>query len=182
MSSGFHRRRGGHLSVVFEPGEAGVLHTLFRELIEMLDDGERHVGDDPLAQAFGSVDERKKPDDPALARLLPDGYSDDDEATQDFRRYTEGDLRAGKANAATVARDSLGDGGKLDLTREQGEAWLRVLNDLRLTLGVRLEVTEDHELAFSRLSDADPRKQAWYIYDWLGFLQQTLVEALMRDL
>ena len=45
-----------------------------------------------------------RPDDPVLERLLPDGYSEDEEgaedANADFRRYTERGLRDGKvANA-----------------------------------------------------------------------------------
>lgn len=160
-----------------------MLRRLLDELVELLDDGAAGGGDeqDPLSSVFGSAEPRSRPDDPALARLLPDAYADDPEAAQDFRRYTEGDLRRDKVDAATVAKNTLGSGGWIELTGEQANAWLTALNDLRLTLGTRLEVTEDHEVVFGRLPENDPRKAAWYIYDWLSFLQQTLVEAFMGD-
>lgn len=166
----------------FDAAEAELLRKLFGELVELLDDGTNHHGDDPLASALGTLEPRSAPDDPALARLFPDAYRDDDEAASDFRRYTEGELRAGKIDAARVAAESLGRGGRLVLTAEQAQTWLTALNDLRLTLGTRLSVTEDHEQVFGSLPEDDPRKQLWYIYDWLSYLQQSLVETLADDL
>ncbi|HEX6444615.1 MAG TPA: DUF2017 domain-containing protein [Streptosporangiales bacterium] len=183
MSSSFHRARG-RVAVRFDAAEAALLRKLFGELVELLDDGTAAggAGDDPLASAVGTLEPREVPEDPALARLFPDAYRDDDEAASDFRRYTEGDLRAGKIDAARVVAESLGEGGRLVLTAEQAKAWLTALNDLRLTLGTRLSVTEDHEQVFGSLPDDDPRKQLWYIYDWLSYLQQSLVETLAHDL
>ena len=37
------------------------------------------------------------PEDPVLARLFPTAYPDDEEAAAEFRRFTEGGLRDGKA-------------------------------------------------------------------------------------
>lgn len=199
MSTGFHRTRGGRLFVRFDVAEVAMLRGLLSQLVGMvaegLDAGDEGGGTgaagaagasadpavDLLAAAFGDAGPRAKPDDPALARLFPDAYPDDPEAASDFRRYTEGDLRARKVDAASVAARTLhAGGGRVELDPEQAQAWLGVLNDLRLTLGTRLEVTEEHEEVFGRLSDDDPRKQLWYIYDWLSFLQQSLVEALMK--
>lgn len=183
MSSSFHRARGGGVVVRIDAAEAALLRKLFGEMVELLDDGGgEDAGDDPLASAVGTLEDRPVPEDPALARLFPDAYRDDDEAASDFRRYTEGDLRAGKIDAARVAAESLGEGGRLVLTAEQAQTWLTALNDLRLTLGTRLSVTEDHEQVFGSLSDDDPRKQLWYVYDWLSYLQQSLVETLAHDL
>jgi hypothetical protein len=181
LSSSFHRARGG-IAVRFDAAEAALLRKLLGEMVELLDDGADGAGDDPLASAVGTLEPRSTPEDPALARLFPDAYRDDEEAASDFRRYTEGDLRTGKMDAARVAADSLGEGGRVVLTAEQAKTWLTALNDLRLTLGTRLSVTEDHEQVFGALPDDDPRKQLWYIYDWLSYLQQSLVEALAHDL
>lgn len=185
MSSGFHRARGA-VAVHFEAAEAALLRKLFGELVELLDDGADdradHGGDDPLASALGTLEPRSAPEDPAVARLFPDAYPDDEEAASEFRRYTESDLRAGKIDAARVAAESLGDGGRLVLTAEQAQTWLTALNDLRLTIGTRLSVTEDHEEVFGALPDDDPGKQLWYIYDWLSYLQQSLVETLAEGL
>jgi hypothetical protein len=114
-------------------------------------------------------------DDPVLARLFPDAYGDDDKASAEFRRYTEVGLRDGKrANAELVLR-TLGEGGDIVLDAEQAQAWLRALNDLRLALGTRLDVTEDTP----RLLDADdPRSAPFAAYDWLTYLQESLVDAI----
>ncbi|MQA02713.1 MAG: DUF2017 family protein [Streptosporangiales bacterium] len=187
VSTGFRRKRDGSFAARFDAAEAGVLHTLFAELVAMLDDGEEGsstgaTAEDPLAGIFTSYQQRSKPTDPATARLLPDAYGEDADAAAEFRRYTEGDLRAGKIDAARTAGDSLGAGGRIELSEQQAHAWLRVLNDLRLTLGTRLDVTEDHEEVFGPLAEDDPRKQAWYVYNWLSYLQESLVQALASRL
>ncbi len=107
----------------------------------------------------------------------------------EFRRYTENDLRAGKReNALAVIRTldalssaSAGEGGAvLKLSPEESRQWLSALNDLRLAIGSRLEITDedDSELLF-RLPDEDPRKPMVMAYLWLGGLQETLVSTLM---
>ena len=65
-----------------------------------------------------------------------------------------------------------------DLTAEQAQAWLRALNDVRLALGVRLEVTEEIHDEIAAMSEDDPRYAAHVTYDWLTYLQDTLVRAL----
>ena len=60
----------------------------------------------------------------------------------------------------------------------QAHAWLRCLNDLRLTLGTRLEVTEDFYERAEELNWDDPRYALYAVYDWLGLLQDTLVRSL----
>ncbi len=67
------------------------------------------------------------------------------------------------------------DGGRLALDRDQVDAWLGTLNDLRLVLGTRLEVTEDTPL---ELPDDDPRAQALLVYGWLGWLQESLLSCI----
>ncbi len=54
-----------------------------------------------------------------------------------------------------------------------------MLNDLRLALGVRLGVrTEDDYEVLDAMGDDDPRRGAWDVYQWLGYLQETLLDAL----
>ena len=134
---------------------------------------------DDLARLLGQAGPATPPDDPVLARLLPDAYQDDSEAAGDFRRFTEQELRNGKAAAArTVLATLPEDGGRVRLSEEEGQVWLRALNDVRLALGVRLSITEDFEARAADLDPADPRSAYMWIYDWLTFLQETLVHAL----
>ena len=119
------------------------------------------------------------PEDPVLARLLPDGYRDDPEAAGEFRRYTEPALRSAKQQVAQEMLDTLPDaGGPIQLTQDQAVAWLKALNDVRLALGVRLGVTEDFEEQWASLNAEDPQWAAFEVYAWLGAVQESLVQAL----
>ena len=87
-------RKGGRLEARLEPVEARLLTTMATDLLELLGPGQG-ADADPLAAMVGlSSGPLEQPADPALARLLPDAYGDDDEAAAEFRRYTEADLRA----------------------------------------------------------------------------------------
>ena len=119
------------------------------------------------------------PEDPVLARLLPDGYRDDPDSAGEFRKYTEPALRSAKYQAAQEMLDTLPDeGGRIQLTAEQALSWLKALNDVRLALGVRLGVTEEFEEQWSRLKPDDPQWTAYEVYAWLGAVQESLVQAM----
>ena len=175
----FSRKRFGRIEGKPDALEVDVLSSLAADLLALL--GEQDETDpDPLAAWVGLTSGPvTAPEDAALARLLPDAYGDDREAADEFRRYTEGDLRAGKrAHAGTVLATLApltGQGGRLSLDREQADAWLGCLNDLRLVLGTRLGVTEQTDLD---AADEDPRAQALHVYGWLGWLQESLLSCL----
>lgn len=186
MVTSFRRSRKGGVGVVFDPDEAQLLRQVFGQLLELIGPAEAaEDADDPLAAAVGIGTATRAPEDPALARLFPDGYADP-EAAAEFRRYTEPGLRAAKRAALQTAIDTLpaapGDPLKVTLSADQAEAWLRALNDSRLVLGERLGVTEDWEELVDRLLSADPqdpRLPALVVYDRLTYLQESLVQALM---
>ena len=124
-----------------------------------------------------------------LARLFPSAYADDDEAAGEFRRYTEISLRDSKAGAAATVVDTLEeaglpdvpeDGQVIDVELDEATAWvwLRAFTDMRLAIASRLGIDSDpdaEDLAF--LDTDDPRSQVFEIYQWVGFLQETLVDA-----
>ncbi|MEV4946099.1 DUF2017 domain-containing protein [Streptomyces sp. NPDC053755] len=191
MAGHFEALPGGGAAVALDEVEISILRSLAVQLMELLGPGDEPVeGEDPLAALFAEGPS-EAPSDPALKRLFPDAYGDEDEelraAAADFRRFTEKDLRSRKrADALCVVRslDALaptGEGGAvLKLTADESRAWLGALNDLRLTIGTRLEVTDEDESGdLYRLPDSDPRKPMVMAYLWLGALQETLVETLM---
>jgi hypothetical protein len=123
--------------------------------------------------------------DPAVTRLLPDAYPDDEAASREFRRLTGGDLleRRGQ-DAATVLRTLGIDGADLDPTSDpdatiavalgEGEAlaWMRTLSAVRLVLATRLGIhTED---------DHQPDDPRFGVYDWIGYRLDGLMTALDR--
>ncbi len=172
-------RNGPGLLATPDEVEAGLLRRLAEDLLALLGEDSGAASDDPLEALLGTGGrDAALSDDPALARLLPDAYSDDDpEASKEFRRYTEGDLRATKrAHASTVLATLASGAGSLELDRDEADAWLGCLNDLRLVLGSRLEVTEDTDP--DDLPEDDPRGQALAVYGWLGWVQDALLSCL----
>ena len=66
----------------------------------------------------------------------------------------------------------------VELDEDTALVWLKTFTDLRLALATRLEVEQGDEAFWSALPDDDPRSQAHDIYEWIGALQETLVDAL----
>jgi truncated hemoglobin YjbI len=173
MSTGFtHTPKG--IAIRLDVGEVSILTSLVSQILGLVEPGV--TGDDPLERALG-VGPARKSDDPVLARLFPSAYEGDDEAAGEFRRYTEATLRDGKRADAETLLDTAGPGDLL-LTPEQAQAWLRALNDVRLALGVRMEVTEEIHDEIEAMAEDDPRYPALVTYEWLTYLQDTLVRAL----
>lgn len=191
--TGFVRhRRSKHVFATFTAFEADLVRSLAAQLVELLrnEAAAPSSAGDPLEALLDFTGPTTAPDDPVLARLFPDAYRGDDEAAGEFRRFTEGALRDGKARAAATVIDTLEDAGlpaepgdeelmiDVELDREAAEVWMRALTDLRLALATRLGVEEGDEDYWYDLPDEDPRGQAHRIYEWLGFLQETLVHAV----
>ncbi|ACY99403.1 MULTISPECIES: DUF2017 domain-containing protein [Thermomonospora] len=156
--------------------EAALVRSLTEQMLDLL--GEPDSSADPLAAALGIRENAEKPDDPVLARLFPDAYTEDDKAAREFRRYTEAGLRDGKRQAAGVVLATLRPGEDVVLDAEQAQAWLRALNDVRLALGTRLDITEEWYEQAAELDRDDPRFPMYAAYDWLTMLQEQLVRAV----
>jgi hypothetical protein len=201
MPGTFEPLPGGGAAVALDDVEISIIRSLAVQLLELIGPGPAEdTSGDPLAELFADGPS-EPPADPVLRRLFPDAYSDPEatpgpqEAEErkaysaEFRRYTENDLRAGKRdNALAVIRSldelssaSAGEGGAvLKLAPEESQRWRGALNDLRLAIGSRLEITdEDDTDLLYRLPDEDPRKPMVMAYLWLGGLQETLVSTLM---
>jgi len=181
--AGFRATSGG-VTARFAKPEAAIIRDLVGQVVELVvaDIPSADVpsaGIDELAAMVGISDATEVPDDPVLARLLPDGYRDDPEAAQDFRRFTESGLRSAKVESAQLLLQTLpAGGGRVRLSADQAEAWLRSLNDVRLALGVRLGVTDDFDGLSEDVKPDDPRHAYIQVYQWLAFIQESLVAAL----
>jgi Domain of unknown function (DUF2017) len=191
-TAGFRHTRDG-VSARFTAAQAVIVRNLVSQVAELVSGdaldqpgtppGPGQASSDPAELAgvepFELGGPVTAPDDPVLARLLPDGYRDDPVAAGEFRQYTEPDLRAGKVAAARTVLGTLpASGGRVRLSGEDAQDWLRALNDVRLTIGTVLGVTEDYPDELPGADPADPRSAYLGVYHWLGFLQDSLVRAL----
>jgi Domain of unknown function (DUF2017) len=163
------RRKGDALVVTLESTELELLRQLPTQLSELLGD----------ASAEGGAK------DPVVQRLFPRAYLDPTEeaAEVEWQSLVHSDLVKERLAAlelvtATLER-AIERRGRFEvaLTADETQAWLGVLNDARLALGTRLDLTEENDL--ESVSPDDPAASAYAIYGWLTYIQGELVEALL---
>ena len=191
--SGFAlHRRSGHVIATFSGFEADLLRSLASQLVELLrnEAAVPRTGLDSFEAMLDFSGPTSEPEDPVLARLFPTAYPQDEESAAEFRRFTEGALRDGKATGAATVIDTLEEAGlppeltedglviDVEMDRATAETWLRSFTDVRLALATRLGVEEGDDDVWLAMPEDDPRTQAHDIYQWVGYLQETLVEAL----
>ncbi|CAN5143789.1 hypothetical protein BH11ACT5_BH11ACT5_04810 [soil metagenome] len=163
-------REGELVTARFSRGERELLAALAGQLVALLEERAAESPADVLYAQLGIGGSSAPPLDPALARLLPDAYRGDAEAASEHRRFTELGLVDRKvANAHTVIRTV--DTTVTVLDHSDVQAWLRHLTDLRLVLAARLQIEDDGYQGNGDEGMLD-------LYDWLGYLQGTLVEAI----
>jgi hypothetical protein len=160
----------GVVSAGFDDTEVELLTMLSGQLIGVLDELGAPSDDDPLPGLVVGGSSAVS-DDPVLARLLPNAYADTSLA-QEFRELTERGLAGRKiANARTVMATVAAE---TRLDPAASLAWLRSLTDIRLAIAARLGIeTDETEIEESEESDA-----MLAVYDWLGGVQDSLVQAL----
>jgi uncharacterized protein DUF2017 len=148
------RRRDGTFALDIPPDQRELLRGLPAQLRELLSDGDAQT-------------------DPALRRLFPPADLDDAEHAAEFDRLVREDLLAERSAAIDTMERTI-DADRV--SEDELVAWLGALNDLRLVLGTRLDVTE--ETAPQDFPEDDPRAQAYALYAYLSFLEEQIVEAL----
>jgi uncharacterized protein DUF2017 len=112
-------------------------------------------------------------DDPVLARLFPEAYRDDPEHEAEFQSLVRSDLVGERLENLEVMERTLD---AEQLNEEEAAAWLSGVNDARLVLGTRLDVTE--ELNLARISQDDPNAPLYALYAFLTWFEEQLVAAL----
>ena len=186
-------RKRGMITTQLNSYEVELLSSLVKQLVELVSDGEPagFPADPAPADTFEALvadldvnpDQPEVPEDPVLKRLFPDAYPEDQTASSDFRRFTERDLKAKKVADAQVVLDRLAatelGAHDLRIPRDETEPWLRTLTSVRLAVATRLGIS-DAETAdqLNALPEDDPRSFLVSVYDWLGFAQETMINAL----
>lgn len=194
---GFVRKRGVYVAQL-DRTERTILSRVVADTALLLGtrlDVELPAGaQDRLAAMDWSVDGVAEPSDPALARLLPNA-SEDDGVASEFRRLTEGDLRAAKVDRLRMVWGALlAPGEKLEVQPERAMDWAAALTDVRLVLAERLGVVtdEDAEAIYeaatrrrrpgSATEEDEVRSALASLYMALTWLQESLMTAMLRDL
>jgi hypothetical protein len=112
-------------------------------------------------------------DDPSLVRLFPPAYREDLDASAEFAGLERGALLDGKRSALRVLEETAT---AERVSEAELTAWMTAINDLRLVLGTRLDVSE--ESYGIPVDPTDPRAPEWALYHYLSWLQEQVVDAL----
>jgi len=151
----FARKRDGSFTVRLEEQERDLLRSLPTDLASLVE---------------------AEPDDPWLQRLFPTAYPNDVDREQEWRLLMSVDLHDRRREQLQMLAKTAGAS---SLTEEELSVWAQALNDLRLYLGTRLNVSEETD--FADLEEEDER-QLFVLYTWLGMLQEETVQALAEAL
>jgi hypothetical protein len=172
----FSKDSDGNLVVGFTPVEVDIIADLAAQIAGMLGDLAGTRDADPLFDSVGIGGSVTIDDDPAIARLLPDAYGGDREASSDFRQLTERSLARRKvANAGIVIASLARAEGTVVLGEQEAQAWLRTLSDIRLTIAARLGIETDGD---DGDTGTDAAAALHDLYDWLAFVTESLLDAL----
>lgn len=126
--------------------------------------------------------------DPAVRRLLPDARSgpDADDGSAQFRQLAQDDIRQEKI-ADLQRAYALLQSGSLMLSHSEAEAFSRALNQVRLVLSARLNIANEHDAervhqigSVDQATDVDSYMAL--LYNFVSWLQETLMQALIGDL
>ena len=179
---------GPRFRSALDANEAALLKNLVGSMIGLLVERESSSPPDELEQITGmKTGNSKPPDNSTLQRLLPDFSKPDDDDTADatdqlnaaLRSLHEPEIIEAKRLAAQQLLATVpDDGGKFELTEDAANAWVAAVNDIRLALGTMLDIRPDGP---DRLPDEHPMASHLDVYQWLTFLQEYLVLALMES-
>lgn len=165
-------RRGATIVARFTELERELLTDLATQIGVLLDHA---APDETYSDEAGIGGGSTEHSDPAIARLLPDAYRDDETAAREFRHLTEQSLAGRKIANAQAVIDSLAGGPEIELDPSAQQAWLRAIGDIRLVLAARLGIERDGD---EGNADTDEDLAMRDIYDWLADVQWSLIEVL----
>jgi hypothetical protein len=154
-------RDGDTIRLTLEGFEADLLRSLPEALHALLDDPD--------------------PGDPATARLFPACVDGDEDADAEVRRLIFDDLLHARLEALGTFAEVLARGrprrGRVvvDLVGEEPGMFLGVLNDVRLTLGVRVGI---EHLDRDEIDADHPAAQTLAVMDHLAWMQEELLRAI----
>lgn len=138
-------------------------------------DGTFVVGIEPAVRAWivemaEALEETMGTDNPDIKRLFPTAYPHDPERDAGYQVFARGQQIERKHSAIETMRATVDS---KTFTPEELSAWLGIVNDIRLVLGTRLDVSEDDR----RIRRKDPNAEAHLLYRQLGLIMEYMVDA-----
>lgn len=135
-----------------------------------------------IVDDFLALIAEQDPNDPAIARLTPNPYPDDEGAAAAFAAATRDDVTDRRVLDARTVRSALSafdpeapltpeqarEPREVTIRRSDIDAWLRTLTAIRLVIATRLGLTVEEPVAGG---------EAMAVYDWLGYRLELLIEA-----
>ena len=148
------RKRGARYAVSLSEPEREMLAEICRQSRALLE------AEDPSSDA-------------AVARLFPPAYQDDPLQNLEFESALGDTPRNGKLDSlATVERTALAT----DLSEDELLDWMKVVNDARLVLGTRIEITE--QATQRDFPPEHPDHDSFEVYVYLTWLEDRILHAL----
>src|SRR5262249_7144915 len=144
------RRRRDRFVVSLRPEDRSMLAELARQSRELLE------SEDPSS-------------DPAVARLFPAAYRDDPLMSLDFEQTMGEAPKNGKVEALTTLERTAE---AKELSEEELLLWMGAVNDMRLVLGTRIEITE--ESTEDDFPEDDPDRDGYLVYGYLTWLEGSM--------
>lgn len=127
-----------------------------------------------LVRLADELDEIVTLDVPETRRLFPTAYPDDPDKDAGYQVLARDGLIDQRQTAADTLRATVDNE---FLAEDELAQWMSVINDARLVLGTRLDVSEDDEPDFD-----DPDIGLYLIYDELGYLLDSIVKVMVTAL
>lgn len=146
------------------------------EIFELNDDGLAiNVGSEEQAFLKNVVGELRdlvmSESDPSLRRLNPPARPDDEDAEVGYRELVDNALLEGRLSAIETVEQGLQSS---QIKPDDYGAWMQTINNLRLVIGEHLEITNERTPPLKTEGDIE----RWSIYEYLGYVLQSLIEAL----
>lgn len=161
-------------TTVFDPMEREVIGDLTATVSEALIARAQSAPKDEFAEMMGvSTGHTEAPQDPKLARLLPDFEREGDEEFDGdnglLRSLHENDIIRAKLMNLQVVNEALGPTGGVEVTVEEEDAhkFIAAVNDMRLYISADTSGGEGAQ------------QEREMLVEWLAFCQDSLLDALM---
>ncbi|MFT4245282.1 MAG: DUF2017 domain-containing protein [Micrococcaceae bacterium] len=183
MAGEFYNGAKGFTAQLNKP-EKDFIRNLLVDVIELI--STENSSDDELADLVG-ISDGKRPEDPVLQRLFPDGVKDSEAEATEFRKLSEMNVKERKLSQLRNAVKLLSGEGPLVLKPDEAMDFAAALNSVRIVIATRLDIKDEvqaEQIQFM-LDFNDVKTNEDYLivtYNFLSWLQDSLMQAMLKEM